>query len=413
MPSFLRLLALPLLAVSFGASAQANFRPGYVLPAAGGDTLRGEVDYRGAQYNAKLSRFRASAAAPVTEYQPEQLLGYGFTNAEQYQTQVLPGATSSKVFLEALALGALSLFPHVDAEGKEHYFVRKGPAALQALVQRDTTVTRFNPQTQQPTTVRERQYPFRSVLWPLLADCPATQVGVKSMELKRSALVKIITEYNVCTGSPVRYAQPTRGSKVRLAAFVLGNNSQMDVERVQGKKVTSDWTLGGGVGLDFAPAFLNPKLTMQLQLLYTQHSFIKEYLVPESQLMNGSEGRLTYDLVQNSIQIPATLRYTFPKGAVRPYFHAGPLFALYTKNTVQASLSFKNNAGAPQTDTYAIDMRSYAIGGTLGAGIAIPTQRGDVTLEARGSLTDALSHEAGRISGKQDISVIAGFTFGK
>ena len=55
--------------------AQAIFRAGYVLPL-NADTLKGEVDARGDQRNARLARFRP-AGGTVTEYTPGQLRAYG------------------------------------------------------------------------------------------------------------------------------------------------------------------------------------------------------------------------------------------------------------------------------------------------------------------------------------------------
>ncbi|TGE22255.1 hypothetical protein E5K00_18585 [Hymenobacter aquaticus] len=411
MRSSLRLLALPLLAISSGALAQTNFRPGYVVQPAG-DTLRGEVDNRGAQYNGTISRFRPDAAATVVEYQPQQLAGYGFVSGQHYQALTLPGQVPTKAFLEVLALGQLSLYHYTDAAGKEHYYTRKGTEPLLPLVQRDTTVTRVNAQTGLPVTTKERQYPLRAVLWSQMADCPTAQVAVKSLELKESQLLKAVTAYNACQGGAATYARPARTSKTRFTALVLANRGQMDIERVGKDKVQSGWSAGGGLGLDFAPAFFNPKLTLQLQLLYTQHSFTKEQAVSDAQLVTGTDGRINYSIVQNTIQIPVLLRYTYPKGPVRPYLQAGPLLSLFTKNSADAVLTYKTYAGVAKTENSSLEMRSYGIGGTIGVGVAIPTAVGDFTLEARNDVTDALVHDDG-ISGKSGVSVVAGFTFGK
>ncbi len=44
---------------TFSAKAQADFQPGYVVRPAG-DTVRGEIDYRDARFNAMQCRFRVA-----------------------------------------------------------------------------------------------------------------------------------------------------------------------------------------------------------------------------------------------------------------------------------------------------------------------------------------------------------------
>ncbi|WP_167851958.1 hypothetical protein [Hymenobacter elongatus] len=117
MTPFLCLLAVPLVALSSVAFAQSDFRPGYVVPTTG-DTLRGEVDYRGEQRQAILCRFRAAANGAEVAYTPAQLRGYGLAQGQHYHSQLLPGAVPQYVFLEVLALGTLALYHHADENGK-------------------------------------------------------------------------------------------------------------------------------------------------------------------------------------------------------------------------------------------------------------------------------------------------------
>ncbi|WP_167851957.1 porin family protein [Hymenobacter elongatus] len=295
------------------------------------------------------------------------------------------------------------------------YYVRKNAEGLQALIQRDTTVSRFSPQSQQQTTVRERHYPFRTVLWAKMADCPAAQVLVQAMELKESQLVKAVAAYNACAGNQVQYTQPIRASRVRFSVLALGHAAWAILPGLDGSKiVSSDKLPSGGVGLDFAPAFLNPKLTLHLQVLYFQQLFSSESVLASSPSLNGTDVQERVRLELNAIQIPALVRYTYPKGAVRPYFQVGPMLSLHTHAKAQRYFSYKTTTGATNTYADMIELRGYTLGLTAGAGVAVPVSQGAVlSLEVRGEGTDGISATAGRIPGKRGVSIVAGFTFGK
>ncbi|SHK59884.1 Outer membrane protein beta-barrel domain-containing protein [Hymenobacter psychrotolerans DSM 18569] len=397
--------------VAPAALAQSNFKPGYILPPSG-DTLRGEVDYRSEQRNRKLCRFRPAGAAAVTEYQPEQLLGFGYSGGRSYQSRQLPGATAEKAFLQVLALGKASLYLTVRADDREAYYA--GPATtgpLELLVQRDTSIVVYNKAIGREINTLERSYPFRSKLALLMSDCPKVQASIVSMELKEQKLLKLFSEYNACVGgSTPQYVVAERKAKVRFS--VLGGVYQSEMKVTENDKklpLEAAWQPTFGVGIVVNPGFFHHKLSAGLQALYVKQSFKNSYTVPSPASSTGLEQkdvRVDFSMVQ----LPLLLRYTFLEGPVRPYLQAG----------FQIGAVFQKKAEVVTTrqlfgsSTREIEMRTMITAPVVAAGISLPTGSvGSVQLEARMGWQDSYSQATQALTSAKGLSLLAGYTFGK
>ncbi|WP_148103411.1 porin family protein [Hymenobacter rigui] len=403
------LLLLPLLAVTASAAAQTNFQPGYVLPLSG-DTLRGEVDSRGELRGATLCRFRASAQAGATEYRPTEIRGYGLDAGGTYRASVLPVAAHTPVFMQVLADGKLTLLRYTNEnESKQYYAQTASAPLLQPLVQRDTIVLQINPQTQAENKVSTRVYPFRNVLWQIMADCPTVQTSLTRLELQESRLVKTVTAYNTCVGGPQNVIRK-QTNKVRVSAFVGGYRANVTYkDDRQYFDLTSDVLPSFGVALNLKPASFNPHLSLLAELWFTQQKYTTTY-DGVGPLGPGYERTLKVDIA--SVGLPLLLRYSLTKGIVRPYVQAGFVAKQNIKNKAEKS-DYLPRFSSNRTIT-AIDLKSYNIGGLFGVGVTIPTgSKGSINLEGRLDKLDSTSSAAGIISNSRGLSVLAGYTFGQ
>ncbi|WP_185816887.1 porin family protein [Hymenobacter metallilatus] len=403
------LFLLSSLAVSSVAIAQTNFQPGYVVPLSG-DTLRGEVDSRGELRGATLCRFRASAQADATEYKPGEIRGYGFDAGNSYRTAMLPNAARTPAFLQVLADGKLTLLRYTNEnENKQYYAQTASAPLLQPLIQRDTIVLQINPQTQAENRVSTRVYPFRNVLWQLMADCPTVQTSLTRLELQEARLVKTVTAYNTCVGGP-QYVIRKQTNKVRVGVFAgvyRANVTYKDDK--QYFDLTSDALPSFGLALHLKPASFNPHLSLLAELWFTRQKYSTTY-DGVGPLGPGYERTLKVDIA--SIGVPLLLRYSLTKGIVRPYVQAGFVFKQNIKNEAEKS-DYLPRFSSDRTTT-AIDLKSYNIGGLFGVGVTIPTgSKGSINLEGRLDKLDSTSSAAGIISNSRGLSLLAGYTFGQ
>jgi hypothetical protein len=215
------------------AQAQGRFRPGYVVRL-GGDTLRGQVQQRGAIRAAATCTFRSSATAEPTEYRPAELRAYGFAEGDHYEARVMERLRGKRevvlrtLFLSVLAQGKAQLYSMRDKDDVTHFYLATSPDSVQELRQVRTAV----PSTNQDQILYETQYPFRAVLAEALRDCPAVQHLLPGLVLSEGDLRRVVTRYNACVAGPAALpATPVR-QRSKASFGVVGGlqNERVDFE---------------------------------------------------------------------------------------------------------------------------------------------------------------------------------------
>ena len=101
--------------------AQTYFKPGYVIKSEG-DTLFGEVDYRGGFVNSKVCTFRRNPKESVRHFSPDDIMGYRFRDSKYYISKMVDG---KKIFLEFLINGRINIYYLKDKWGEDHYYIEK------------------------------------------------------------------------------------------------------------------------------------------------------------------------------------------------------------------------------------------------------------------------------------------------
>jgi len=100
--------------------AQTNFRPGYVIKL-NGDTLFGDVDYRGDLLMSKKCSFRAANEKVVVDFTPSEISSYRFINGKYF---VAKNVKNSTYYLEFLINGKINIY-YLRDEAGEYYFIEK------------------------------------------------------------------------------------------------------------------------------------------------------------------------------------------------------------------------------------------------------------------------------------------------
>ncbi len=311
--------------------AQTNFQPGYILPLAG-DTLRGEVDLRGAQRNARLCRFRTSEKTPVIEYQPQQLRGYGFEGDRLYQTEIVAlgdsvlretllatvADTLPRVsFLEVVVQGPATLLYLRDERSNDHYYLRMQGNPVQELIQTTRLVV------EDRVTYKRKSNDFRHVLAAATQSCLALQPAIATVRYDANGLIRIVRRYNDCVGAAtVAPASETRKNHVQLCLIIGGEKSQLVLNNDY-IKATAQGTSAiqpvVGLGLTLRMAGVSKTISARFEALYEKQSY-----KPVTPSLNTATGlRYEYQSALESIRLPLLVRYTYPRGVVRPFLYAG------------------------------------------------------------------------------------------
>ncbi|UOQ53556.1 outer membrane beta-barrel protein [Hymenobacter cellulosivorans] len=386
--------------------AQTSFRPGYIVPLAG-DTVRGTVQYQSGQGNGLRCRFQIAADQTVAEYQPEQLRGYGFTKGQDYQSQQLAGPAGRRVFVQAVVLGKASLYRFINEQDKDCYYVgTDAKAPLEALIQKDTLQANSNKDVYAKTLVRT--YPFRNVLWKVMADCPSVQTTVARMELAENSLVRVFSAYNACMGGATN--QYVAKKQVATVHFVvLGGASQSSMTYLDkgANGLQSAMRATGGIGLEILPTRFNPHFSVQLQALYGEHNSSQQFKNRGDGIYPNEKVRREVFVDMKTIRVPLMLRYSLLTKGIRPYVQVGGLAALNVRGAVLEAVS----GGAANTDQANLTaLPLYSVGMVGGAGVTLQVGPSKLLLEAR---FDRLVNTLDKLSNHHSFSLLAGYTFGR
>lgn len=378
------------------SSAQKNFKSGFILQ--NGDTIRGLVDYRGDVRSSQLVTFKQNETTPEQAYTPEDIQAYGFDQEQKYfEAHVLPaveGGASTRLFLNVLAKGKASLYHYRDTFQKENYYLSKDNGPLVELAQEVYYIT--DASTGQKRKVTDKK--FVTVLSSVFSDCnEVSQTQLKKVSYNASSLTSIVQAYNQCVapGSSV-YVQKKKKGAVTIAP-VFGyftsslkvTGSHRLVERNYDKSTTH---FTGGVSFNFTIPSINEKLSIQTELLYFPQKFYS-YHYEKNQMGRTTTSEITFD--QSYLKLPAQLRYTFPKGKIRPFINAGPVlaYAVKLKDNEVVHSSFMSSSYTEEGPVFPDNesVRPYSMGLASGAGISYLLKGKALSLEARYEINDGFS----------------------
>ncbi|PKV63161.1 outer membrane beta-barrel protein [Pontibacter ramchanderi] len=407
-------LTLLLIAVFIApAFSQKDFRPGYIVQ--NDDTLRGFVDYRGAVRSSKTTTFKTDLNATEQDFDPTQLAAYGFAKENKaYEAQVIPaeeGQPAQRLFLQVLAKGKVSIYTHRDDSDLDRFYLSKDGAELVELKAR--VYNKKDPKTGKTFRMVENLY--LGVLGSAFFDCSAlSEERLRNTTLRHSSLTKIANDYNECMGGE-QYTQPSRKTIVKpypLLAFSKAT-LQMSGEHPYAK-ATFQHTglgLGGGLGLEVTNPTISEKLSFMLELLYAPYRY-------EGEIRNITNlGRTTnYDILLDLhyLKVPAQLRYTFPKGRIRPFINAGASYAyaistdrVETKNSTFQNTSYTEVTEAMPDGIY----KQYMFGAQAGIGLVYPIRGRALLIETRYETTEGISSVRSLSSSIKGFSFQAGYKF--
>lgn len=100
-------------------NAQTDFKPGYIIKNSG-DTLYGEIDYRGDLLMGIICNFKNTDKS-INAYSPNDIQSYRFINGKYYVSRRLNG---SAVFLEYLIHGKINVY-YIRNEYGDLYYLEK------------------------------------------------------------------------------------------------------------------------------------------------------------------------------------------------------------------------------------------------------------------------------------------------
>lgn len=317
----LLLISILLLPPLYG---QSDFRQGYIVTH-NSDTLRGLVDNRTEAKNARQVGFKSTLSGEVVKYDPTTINAYGFTGDKMYEAKTIPhdSTSSEKAFVELLVKGKISLY-HFKEDGR--LYIEKDAKPLQALYQTDIKVY----QNGLPYIQTRKNY-IGTLQW-YMADCSHIQKKIDQAKLDYLSLMKLVDAYNHC-GQEIRSLRTKRKFMVISAGAVGGlQSSKMHsstesrglIEYINHAQFGSSHQPFGGMFIKTNFPWITTKVSLYVEAQYTKAHYHTDYVWTMPNALVNYREELAYTF--SYLRLPVLLRYTFPRGKIKPFVQAGGTF---------------------------------------------------------------------------------------
>jgi hypothetical protein len=297
-------------------SAQTNFRPGFVITNEN-DTLRGLINYKGDGGIEQKCDFKKSEGSEVKVFYPSDIKEFSFKDGNYYVSKkIKSNGAQNQLFLENLVHGMADLYCYKDG-ANPHYFIEKSNGQWFELT---------NAQSYAYTDGKEHVYGvnmYVGVLRYAFSDCPKIFGTIDVTSLDDYSMINVIKKYNDYVGGvekSIVYKKQGPSVIVKFAPFVSINPSSLKFNdtysyQVIHNKIANSPSFGLMVNTTFPR--INKQLSLQVSGEYGKSNFYGTGISPANQ---GPE-ETSIDLT--SIKGRAGIKYTYPKGIIRPSLMLG------------------------------------------------------------------------------------------
>lgn len=326
--------------------AQSNFVPGTVaIPQH--DSLKGFIDYRNWTSSPKEIRFKHTANGEISTYTPEQISGFTMqsdgdvvyvskhvlldvtpyiVSTTQIVTQPQTELLDATVFLQQLVIGDYSLYAYTDIRQRIHFIYGLPGKDLQELKYVKTMV----PTPDGGKIYEKREYQDQLAM--LFKDEAKIARQAKSANYRDDDLIALFVAYQhakipeTAVVVKTQKKHPVYFGIVAGPAFNSYNWKGGEQYKLHGK-YSSSVSPVAGVFLDIPLGGATRQYSVYNELLYKTYSTHAN--MDMHALLAGDITTFQFSYLQLNIMA----QYTYSKGLVQPFVHAGIGTALIIKTT--------------------------------------------------------------------------------
>jgi hypothetical protein len=297
------LLIIGLLLTEGLVNAQTDFRPGYLIKS-NGDTLIGEIDYRGDILMGEVCRFKTKNTDKETKYSPYDIDGYRFIQSKYFVSKEVNG---EKIFLEFLIKGQINIYFFRDTQG-DHYLLEKGSSGVIEIPYEKGIRYRDNVPYFYESTRHIGLFNY------YMQDAPEFQKRIANIgEPKHKNLIKLAEDYHniVCKDSAcIIYEKKLPPIKLNIEVIggivsyqTLSVNSDRNYDYLNYGNYSNKPFFQSGILTHFWIPRTSEKFFIRTGLLYST--------------VHSNEGKASI------YKIPIQFEYIYPKNIIRPKFAFG------------------------------------------------------------------------------------------
>lgn len=319
------------LLVALSLSAQQNFVPGTLL-FRNGDSAQGLIDYRKWDMSPLRITFR-DGNGTEKDYQPGELKGFRISeNGETYLSiaaildvtqETVTHMTGTEArdtisgdhFFRVLVNGRVKLLLFTDRSNREHFAVTEKDSVTQLVRKVAYVHDAESPDFGKLATSNF----YRQQLLNFTAGCVPRQ-KLQNLRYSETDIRKVLQQYVRCRYPGEKIAARKKDPQTRLSLGVLGGGS------LNSARFTGDHSLAGGkLGSRFSPVigvFVDIPVSRNRQKFSWNNEVVYTSRPVSASFTRGSFNN-ELDINLQYVQIQTMVKYTYPKGKLRPYVDAG------------------------------------------------------------------------------------------
>lgn len=175
--------------LTFGSiQAQTDFKPGFIIKQ-NGDTLTGEIDYRGDMLMGHICTFKTNDNI-IVKYSPNDITGFRFKDSKYYVAKEVGG---KNVFLEFLINGQVKVYYLRDRDG-DHYYIEKEGIGLSELPY--VEIVKYSEDKDKPNYSLYKSVNHIGILNIYMKDAPGFQARIANVKKPdRKNLINLTKDY--------------------------------------------------------------------------------------------------------------------------------------------------------------------------------------------------------------------------
>lgn len=324
-PAFLPLLSY----------AQSNYRPGLIITLQN-DTVYGQIDFRTDKMNAKRCVFKPKRSSDIITYYPNDIQGYRFTDDGKYYIsytiELKHSEAPQPVFLEYLLQGIKSLYYYETENYESIYFVESGDKLIK--VDAPKIITKRENGSQYTGNVKR----YIPILQYAFGDCPALEHKIRRTSFTHKGLIDITKDYHyaMCTSNEDCIEFETKEDKHSLRLYVTpyaGIQQYSFPSRGPWHNFSKpDLSYLFGVNLALNSRRWMSSLSASMDISISHFNSVEQRSYQTYKMVDGSISETylhhyTRSSSLTSLSAKLGIRYTYPKGRIRPFIEAGGAFA--------------------------------------------------------------------------------------
>lgn len=285
------ILALLIVLISQQLFSQKNLTKA-VLMTSDGIELIGEIAYHEWRHNPDNIEFYKTSGGEKLIFSPSNTKWFKVEN-DYYLTKEITYSQSPRntnnlsyektypqytkeAFCQVLIEGSTSLFEYIEQNGTTHYFIETDKQPVVELVYYKFLVKQ---KTSQHSSVIDNKK-YQGQLTFLLSNCVGFNKRVSTVDYKAESLSNLISDYNDCKGSTIKYKRKKESANVKFGLILGASFTNAIINGYEEKYFFLDKSYLKtsinpviGVLLQITPKRQLGKLTLNIELMYKAHYF--------------------------------------------------------------------------------------------------------------------------------------------